>query len=195
MSNIDTIPDRRWLGQHTVTETDSLVKRPWYHHLLAIYCFTRNVQHQLFVIGKGRRDLYNDLSPEAADQHCKALVPQSYNAVTALADLAAQDTTISKTYIVCEKDNAFPVRLLHELSAELRFNKLNVNGRHSAFASVVAEMLAGLLILLEQGLLKTVYFGGTVGGLEIDMTYSTWDVDQEESESSSLWFHRQCSSG
>lgn len=79
----------------------------------------------------------------------KALVPQSYEAVTTPVDFAAADITIPKTYIVCEKDNAFPAPLQNELSAGLGFNKLAVNGSHSAFASVPDEVADALVRIAE----------------------------------------------
>lgn len=80
----------------------------------------------------------------------KALVPQSCQAVITPVDFAAPDITIPKTYIVCEKDNAFPVQLQHELSSGLGFNKLTVNGGHSAFASVPGEVADALVRIAER---------------------------------------------
>lgn len=107
------------------------------------------IKHQLFVNKKSKDCLYNDLSPEGADMYYKALVTQSYKAVITPVDFAVPDITNPKTYIVCEKDNAFPVPVQHELSTGLGFNKLTVNGGHSAFASVPGEVADALVRIAE----------------------------------------------
>ncbi|KAJ0114846.1 hypothetical protein J7T55_004588 [Diaporthe amygdali] len=131
MSILDTLPNRQWFDWHTISETNGF--------------------HQISVNEKSKKHLYNDLSPKTTEEFYKALVPQSYKAVITPIDFAAPDISIPKTYIVCEKDNAFPVPLQHELSTGLGFNKLVISGGHSAFASVPDEVADALVKIAEGG--------------------------------------------
>lgn len=93
--------------------------------------------------------MYNDLSPEKAQELFDELVPQSYDAVIQPVDFAVPDITIPKTYVVCEKDNAFPTALQHHLSSSLGFEKVTVSGGHTAFASIPDELATALVRIAE----------------------------------------------
>ncbi|KAM7190849.1 alpha/beta-hydrolase [Rhypophila sp. PSN 637] len=94
--------------------------------------------------------LYNDLPDKAADHMFAQLVPQSYAATVQPLEFAVADVTIPKTYIVCEKDAAFPVPLQKHLASGFGFVQKSVSGGHSAFASVPDE-LAEVLIQIAEG--------------------------------------------
>lgn len=88
--------------------------------------------------------LYNDLSTEMAEKYYGALVPQSYAALEKPVDFAVPDITISKTYIICDDDKAFPTAAQYHLAEALGIEQISVSGGHTAFASV-PEKLAGVL--------------------------------------------------
>lgn len=56
---------------------------------------------------------------------------QSYEAVIQPVDFAVPDITILKTYVICERDNAFPTALQHQLSSSLGFENVTVSGGHA----------------------------------------------------------------
>lgn len=93
--------------------------------------------------------MYNDLSPEEAQELFDALVPQSYAAQTQPVDFAAPDIIIPKTYILCENDQAFPTASQRELSAGPYFNQVSVSGGHSAFRSIPNELADSLVKIAE----------------------------------------------
>jgi len=93
--------------------------------------------------------LYNDLPDETANEFFDALVPQSYAVSIQPNDFGVTEITIPKTYIVCEKDAAFPVPLQEELASNFGFLKKAVSGGHSAFASVPDELAEVLIQIAE----------------------------------------------
>ncbi|KAK3995732.1 Alpha/beta hydrolase fold-1 [Cladorrhinum sp. PSN332] len=131
LSNLTAVPGEQWMPWHTVLEGEGGVKQ------------------QLFVNDKAKPLLYNDLPPETAEEFYKALVPQSYAAVIQPVPFAVPDITIPKTYIVCERDAAFPVPLQEHLATALGFSKKTISAGHSPFASAPDE-LADLLISIAE---------------------------------------------
>ncbi|KAK4229300.1 Alpha/Beta hydrolase protein [Podospora fimiseda] len=127
LSNLTAVPGEQWMPWHTVLESDDGEKQ------------------QLFVNDLSKDLLYNDMPQEQAEAFYKDLVPQSYAAVIQPVPFAVPDITIPKTYIVCERDAAFPVPLQDYLATALGFNKKTIDAGHSCFASAPDE-LADLLI-------------------------------------------------
>lgn len=95
--------------------------------------------------------LYNDMTPEMADEYFSALVPQSHAALEMPVEFAVPDITIPKKYIICDDDQAFPPAAQYNLANSLGLEQLSIAAGHSAFASA-PDKLAGLLAgVAEQG--------------------------------------------
>ncbi|KAL1858740.1 hypothetical protein Daus18300_009874 [Diaporthe australafricana] len=106
---------------------------------------------QVVVNEKSKALMYNDLSPEKAQELFDALVPQSHAAQTQPVDFASPDIKIPKTYIVCEDDLAFPTASQRDLSTGPDFNQVSVSGGHSAFCSIPDELADALVKIAGNG--------------------------------------------
>jgi len=69
-------------------------------------------------------------------------VPQSLAAQTTGVDYVATDvhSSVTKTYIICDVDVAFPAVLQKQMADACGFRQFHVSGGHSAFMSVPEEV-------------------------------------------------------